>query len=42
MSKLFLTIALGSIVVGALSGAPPDLLAQASDPAALNLSLIHI
>jgi streptogramin lyase len=35
MSKLFLTIALGSIVVGALSGAPPDLIAQASDPVAL-------
>jgi len=35
MSKLFLTIALGSIVVSAMSGAPPDLMAQDSDPVAL-------
>jgi virginiamycin B lyase len=36
MSKLFLTIALGSIVVGAVSWALPDLMAQASDSVALN------
>src|ERR1700693_4657274 len=36
MSKLFLTIALVSILVGALSGAPPDLIAQASDSVALS------
>jgi len=35
MSKLFLTIALGCIVVSAMSGAPPDLMAQDSDPVAL-------
>ena len=36
MWKILLTIALGSIVVGATSGAPPDLKAQASDPVALS------
>src|SRR5580693_9074635 len=36
MSKLFLTIALGSIVVLAMTCAPRDLSAQASDPAALS------
>jgi len=36
MSKLFLAIALGSIVIGAMSWAPPDLKAQASDPVALS------
>src|SRR6202158_5158631 len=35
MSKLFLTIALGTIGVRVLSLAPPDLTAQASDPVAL-------
>src|ERR1019366_1984275 len=36
MSKLFLTIALGSLVVGAMSRAPQDLRAQSSDQAALS------
>ena len=36
MSKQFLAIALGSIVVGAMSGGPPDLIAQSSDPVALS------
>jgi virginiamycin B lyase len=36
MWKILLTIALGSIAVGATSGVPPDLLAQASDPVALS------
>ena len=36
MSKLFLTIALGSIAVGAVGWALPDLIAQASDSVALS------
>src|SRR5579864_2451633 len=36
MSKLFLTFVLGSIVGGAMNWAPPDLMAQAADPAALS------
>jgi virginiamycin B lyase len=36
MSKLFLTIALGTIVVGVLSWAPPDLTAQSSDAVSLS------
>jgi len=36
MSKLFLTIALGSILVGAVGWAFPDLIAQASDSVALS------
>src|SRR5579859_6526386 len=36
MSKQFLAIALGSIVFGAMSGGPPDLIAQSSDPVALS------
>src|SRR6202521_2619087 len=35
MSKILLTIALGSILFGTMIGAPPDLIAQASDPVAL-------
>ena len=34
-SRLFLTIALGSVVIGAMSWAPPDLIAQASGSVAL-------
>jgi virginiamycin B lyase len=36
MSKLFLTIALGSIAVGTVGWAPPDLIAQAADSVALS------
>src|SRR6202007_897795 len=35
MSKLFLTVVLGSLVAGPLLCAAPDLMAQASDPVAL-------
>ena len=36
MSKLFLIITLGSIAVGAMIWAPPDLRAQNSEPVALS------
>ena len=36
MSKLFLNIALVTFLVGVLSSAPPDLIAQAADPVALS------
>ena len=36
MSKLFLTITMGTLVLGAMCWAPPDLIAQASDPPPLS------
>src|ERR1700674_4980598 len=36
MSKILLTIALGSILFGTMIGAPPDLIAQAADFVALS------